>query len=359
MPRWFNTAGPCKPDIHYMLAPFDRLPQVQSLIEQQSYFVIHAPRQTGKTTAIDALAQQLTAQGEYAAVTLTVEGGAPLGDDIGAAERAILRSWYENAEDSLPKNLTPPKWEPVEVGQGIRSALRDWSKSCPRPLIIFIDEIDSLEGVTLLSVLRQLRAGYPKRPDNFPQSVALVGLRDVRDYKIASGGSDRLNTSSPFNIKVESLTLRNFTPTEIAQLYQQHTSDTGQIFTPEAINLAYKLTQGQPWLVNAIARQAVQTLVPDAAVSITAEVIDRAKELLIQRQDTHLDSLAERLREPRVKAIIEPILAGQELGDESSGGTGNCESNLSRGFAARTDCNPDGFSTSNRTSLVEAHRRAG
>ncbi|WP_019502497.1 AAA family ATPase [Pseudanabaena sp. PCC 6802] len=315
MSRWFNTAGPCKPDIHYMLAPLDRLPQVQDLIDQQSYFVIHAPRQTGKTTAITTLAQQLTARGRYAAVMVTVEGGAPFGDDIGAAERAILRSWYENAEDSLPIELAPPQWEPVEPGQGIRSALRSWSNKCPRPLIVFIDEIDALQGQTLLSVLRQLRDGYGKRPDRFPQSVALVGLRDVRDYKIATSESDRLNTSSPFNIKVESLTLRNFTEVEVAQLYQQHTSDTGQSFTSEAIARAYELTQGQPWLVNAIARQAVQTIVPDPTIPVTLEVIDRAKEILIQRQDTHLDSLAERLREPRVKSIVEPILAGQLLGD--------------------------------------------
>jgi hypothetical protein len=46
-------------------------------------------------------------------------------------------------------------------------------------------------------------------------------------------------------------------------------------------------------------------------------MIDQAKDLLIQRQDTHLDSLAERLREPRVRAIIEPMLAGLTLGDMS------------------------------------------
>lgn len=91
-------------------------------------------------------------------------------------------------------------------------------------------------------------------PRGFPQSVGLVGMRDVRDYKYASGGSDRLNTSSPFNIKVQSLTLRNFNQDEVRRLYHQHTEATGQIFTEEAVNLAFHLTQGQPWLVNAIAR---------------------------------------------------------------------------------------------------------
>jgi hypothetical protein len=50
MPRWFNTAGPCKPDDHYMLPVAARLPQVRPLIDQKSYFVVHAPRQVGKTT---------------------------------------------------------------------------------------------------------------------------------------------------------------------------------------------------------------------------------------------------------------------------------------------------------------------
>jgi hypothetical protein len=138
-------------------------------------------------------------------------------------------------------------------------------------------------------------------------------MRDVRDYKVASGGSDRLNTSSPFNIKVESFTLSNFSFEEIKKLYQQHTDETGQIFTPEALERAFYLTDGQPWLVNAIARQATEVLAKDVTIPITLELINQAKEILIQRQDTHLDSLAERLREDRVKAIIEPILAGLDL----------------------------------------------
>ncbi len=76
MTRWFNTAGPCQADIHYMLPALERLPSVERLILQRGYFVIHAPRQTGKTTAMLALAQQLTVQGKYAAVMVSAETGA-------------------------------------------------------------------------------------------------------------------------------------------------------------------------------------------------------------------------------------------------------------------------------------------
>jgi hypothetical protein len=140
-------------------------------------------------------------------------------------------------------------------------------------------------------------------------------VRDVRDYKVASGGSTRLNTSSPFNIKVESLTLGNFSLADVAELYQQHTAATGQVFSPEAVQRVFNLTQGQPWLVNALARQLVEVIAPDPTETITPTQVNTAKEILIQRQDTHLDSLASILREDRVRAVIEPLLAGQELGD--------------------------------------------
>lgn len=312
MSRWFNTAGPCQPEKNYMLPSLERLPDLGRLIEQEGYFVIHAPRQTGKTTAMLTLAQQLTAQGKYAALMVSAEVGAAYSQFPEKAEKAILRAWYDAATFWLPSELYPPDWSSCEsIGQ----ALRLWSGSCSRPIVLLIDEIDALRDDALISVLRQLRDGYPRRPRGFPQSLALVGLRDVRDYKVAAGGSQQLGTASPFNIKVESLTLRNFTQAEVVSLYAQHTADTGQLFTPEAMQLAFDLSQGQPWLVNALARQMVEQIAPDPSIALTPEHVEQAKEILIQRQDTHLDSLAERLREPRVKAIIEPMLAGQELGD--------------------------------------------
>ena len=315
MPKWFNVAGPCQADIHYMLSPLARLPRLEQLIEQRGYFVVHAPRQTGKTTAMLALAQQLTASGQYTALMVSAEVGAPFPNDPGAAEKALLGSWRENAEDYLPEELWPPPWPNAEAGQRLQAALRAWAKASPHPLVIFIDEIDSLQDQTLISVLRQLRSGYPKRPGRFPQSIALIGVRDVRDYKVASGGSARLNTASPFNIKIESLSLRNFTVSEITDLYQQHTAETGQVFSPEALQRAFELTQGQPWLVNALARQIVEVILPDPEQTIGVEAIEQAKEILIRRQDTHLDSLTNLLREKRVRAIIEPMLAGRELGN--------------------------------------------
>jgi hypothetical protein len=318
MQKWFNTAGPCQDEIHYMLPPTRRLPMLERLINQRSYFVLHAPRQVGKTTAMITLAQQLTASGQYTAVLVSVEAGAALGNDIAAAEQAILNDWQSALRFWLPPELQPPDWGDLSIGSRISQALSLWAQVSPRPIVLFIDEIDSLQDNSLINVLRQLRGGYPRRPKGFPQSVGLIGLRDVRDYKMAAGGSDQLNTASPFNVKVESLVLRDFTLEEVAELYQQHTQETGQVFTQEAIDLVFSLTQGQPWLVNAIARQLTEVIAPDPTVDITTKMVETAKEELIRRNDTHLDSLGKRLEEDRVKAIIEPMLAGTALGNVPS-----------------------------------------
>lgn len=317
MPRFFNTAGPNQPERHYTLPVLARLPQIRELIDQGLYFVLHAPRQVGKTTSLLHLGHELTAEGAYVAILVSMEVGAPFPHDPGAAELAILDAWRRRAEAHLPSELQPPPWPDVAPGDRIAAALAAWARAASRPLVVFLDEIDALRDESLVATLRQIRDGYIDRPQRFPHSLALVGLRDVRDYKVTSGGTDRLGTSSPFNIKADSITLRNFTRDEIAALYGQHTAETGQVFVPEAVDRAFALTQGQPWLVNALARQLTQVLVRDRAEPIGAANVDQAAEILIRRQDTHLDSLIERLREPRVRAIIEPMLAGETLGEVS------------------------------------------
>jgi hypothetical protein len=135
--------------------------------------------------------------------------------------------------------------------------LEFWTEASPKPKVLFIDEIDSLIGDSLLSVLRQIRRGFSKRPEHFPQSICLIGLRDVRDYRVWSKESGvYISTSSPFNIKAKSLLLPNFSLEEVANLLGQHTTETGQIFEKGAVDHLFYLTQGQPWLVNALAHEA-------------------------------------------------------------------------------------------------------
>ncbi|EYF03475.1 ATP-binding protein [Chondromyces apiculatus] len=311
MKRRFNVAGPCRPDWHYMIPAERRLPEAPGLVEQRGYFVVHAPRQTGKTTALRALAERLTRSGRYAGLLFSCEAAEVAGDDYGAAEQLLLADMQRKAESTLPEELRPPPAPASPPGAVLGGALAAWARRCPRPLVLIFDEIDALRGQSLMSVLRQLRAGYDERPAAFPSSVILCGLRDVRDDKAASGGDPvRLGTSSPFNVKLSSLRIGDFTPEELRELYAQHTADEGVGFTDAALARAWEVSAGQPWLVNALGREMTENMPVPEDRTFGVEQVERARDRLILERATHLDSLAHRLAEPRVRRIIEPVLAG-------------------------------------------------
>ncbi len=319
MARRFNTAGPNRLDLHYTLNPEARLPMVRGLIENQEYFVLHAPRQTGKTTTLDALARKLTHEGRYTALRFSIERSRPFKTDVAAANRAVVDALQSTANSVLPEVLRPPaelfERDLFEPASALFDVLNKWAQRSSRPLVIFIDEIDTLEDEALISILHQLRDGFFLRPNSFPQSLVLFGMRDVREYRTRIRPErESMGTSSPFNVKAESLTLKNFTPEQVRELYEQHTAETGQAWQEEAVARAYELTRGQPWLVNALARQIVEHEAAESATAIAAAHVDAAKEALILRRDTHLDSLAERLHEPRVRRVIEPVLTGSFFG---------------------------------------------
>jgi hypothetical protein len=310
--RYFNTAGPCVPERHYMLSPEARLPRARSLAERGFYFVVHAPRQTGKTTTMTALTRQLTAEGKRVALRFSCERGEPWGDDIAAVELAVLDSIRQAAGVLLPAEFRPPDpWPTASPGSRVHEGLMDWAVACPLSLVLVFDEIDALQGESLKSMLRQLRDGFSYKAQAFPDSIVLCGMRDLRDYRIASGAAPASQrTASPFNVSVKSLRIGDFTLKEVTELYAQHTAETGQEFTSDAVQRAFGYTQGQPWLVNALANEIIEEMGIEPPEPITAAHMDTAKERLILGRATHLDSLAAKLHEPRVRQVIEPILAG-------------------------------------------------
>jgi hypothetical protein len=357
--RKFNTAGPCDEQRHYVVPPESRLPEARGAIEDLGYFVVHAPRQTGKTTTLRALARTLTQEGQVAALHLSCEAGQAAGDDYESAQHAILDEIRRRASGEFPDALQPPDpWPEGSAPSLLSMALAAWARACPRPLVLFFDEIDALQGRSLESVLRQLRAGFPDRPEGFPASVALCGLRDVRDYKAASGGDpSRLGTASPFNIKLRSLRIGDFTEDDLRFLYAQHTSETGQEFTPRALARAFELTAGQPWLVNALAQEVTEEMEIGPADPITTRHLDRAKERLILARATHLDSLVAWLTEPRVRRVIAPLIAGGYSGGDPVREAGHGPAGLSGavlvGTPPGTKPPPLGQNQSDSSSLFE------
>ena len=320
--RFFNTAGPVTCEDHYCLPPLTRfdLPEILTLISQKKYFVLHAPRQSGKTSCMLALREYLNNSGEYRSLYVNVEAAQAAREDVENGVRSIITEIIKRVEQSefftQSSIIDADLWDNTNAYSALNVVLSRMAAIDNKPLILLIDEIDALIGDTLISVLRQIRAGYDSRPLHFPSSIILCGVRDVRDYRIHSNKDKAVITGgSAFNIKAKSLRLGYFSEEETGTLLLEHTKETGQVFEENALKSVWFLTRGQPWLVNALAYEVCFEMEQGKNRSnpVTESLVMEAKERLIQRRETHLDQLVDKLQEERVRRVIEPILTGERF----------------------------------------------
>jgi hypothetical protein len=129
----------------------------------------------------------------------------------------------------------------------------------------------------------------------------------MSEKEVIAGGS-------PFNIVSKSLRIGNFSRDEIKELYTQHTTETSQKFEEECFDTVMEYTDGQPWLVNALANEVTQKMKEnrDRSVTITPEMTVVAIENIILKRQTHLRQILHRLEEDRVRRVVLPIITGGE-----------------------------------------------
>jgi hypothetical protein len=310
--RFFNNTGPCNPEDHYMLPPEDRLvgAQLHRYIRDKLCWVLHAPRQTGKTTFLQSWMREINAGDEAVACYVSVERC----QGVAETDTAMPDICKAVQEYAASFGLPEPKMKTSAVNSMLSDILRNWSELvAPKPLIVLFDEVDVLTGEVLISFLRQLRGGFAVRGvGNFPVSIALVGMRDLKDYITAAKGGAAPNPGSPVNIKEDSAALTNFQQGDIAKLFAQRTAETGQEITPDALDYAYEQSGGQPWIVNSLFKRATMRILDeDSRETVTLEHIVAAREQMIQARETHLDALEVRLRDGRIRRVVEAIIIGE------------------------------------------------
>lgn len=324
MQKHFNTAGPVHATQHYCIDLVSRVDweEIQYLIQAGKFFVLHAPRQTGKTSTLFALADKLNQAGDYTALYINVEAAQAARNDVQQGMRSIIGSLsdaaYYRLHDDRLNQWQVALWEKHGMAGAFKALLTRWAAESSKPIVLMSDEVDALVGDTLISLLRQLREGYIGRLDvPFPQSMILCGVRDVRDYRITQGNQEVITGGSAFNIKSASLRMGSFTPPEVQTLYAQHTAATGQVFDAAIFSALWEDTRGQPWLVNALGHAMTWEYKParDRSQPITLEQYRAARERLIYSRATHLDQLADKLKEPRVHSVISALLAGKTTAD--------------------------------------------
>ncbi|WP_139786714.1 AAA family ATPase, partial [Desulfamplus magnetovallimortis] len=153
------------------------------LIDTKRYFILHAPRQTGKTSTLLAMMETINQGDEYKAIYSNIESAQAARGDLTRGIPEIARAICADAEyylnDFVPRKLLHVITNTVKAEGLIAELLARWCQASDKPLVLLLDEVDALVGDTLISLLRQLRAGYNKRPRAFPISVILCGVRDV------------------------------------------------------------------------------------------------------------------------------------------------------------------------------------
>jgi hypothetical protein len=295
-----------------MLPPEDRLvgAQLHRYIRDKLYWVLHAPRQTGKTTFLQSWMREINSGDEAIACYVSVESC----QGIVEPERAMPTINQAIRETAQKFNIPVPEEEDRTSLYMLNTLLSDWAKLvAPKPLVVLFDEVDVLVGETMVSFLRQLRDGFASRGvGTFPVSIALVGMRDLKDYITLSKGGIAPNPGSPFNIKADSAVLSNFYKADIVKLFAQRTAETGQQITQDALDYVYEQSKGQPWIVNSLFKRATMRILDEKSTeTVTIEHIQEARQQMIMARETHLDALAYRLEDLKVRSVMESLITGE------------------------------------------------
>ena len=318
MKRFFNTTGLCNPDDHYMVDPFRGMfDSIYQLIESKQFFLLHAPRQTGKTTFLHELAHRLNREGKYISVAFSLESeGTPKDIEIIEIEKLFIESLYEAASKFIDNNELPPSPNNFQSSHALfQNYLFKWAERQVKPIVLLIDDLDALRIDIIPPFLAQIRDGFQCRPERFPGTIAFTGLHKIGEYQNrAKEGLNIPDSGPPFNILASSFFLPAFSKEEVRSLLLQHTDDTGQVFSPEVMDKLYEYSGGQPWLTNALANEIVREILGnDFSKPITPELVELAKENLIAERQTHLDSLADKVNEGRVRRVVMSIISGDTL----------------------------------------------
>jgi hypothetical protein len=231
--RYFNTSGPNIPESHYTIIRHKLLQKGEELVENDRYFTIWAPRQTGKSTYFRQLAEYLSKK-DYQPVMISVEGF----DDFSA----------ENTFETLSREL--------RIQQNIHWQIRSFNEfekiisDCnDKKLILIIDEIEGLNPAILGQFLHTVRNLYHSRQRHCLKSVILVGVSNVV-------GAIRDN-ASPFKI-TDHLNVPYFSNEEVFELLEQHELETNQLFDKRVKEKICEITANQPGLVNGFAKKLVE-----------------------------------------------------------------------------------------------------
>ncbi|MDQ1355413.1 MAG: hypothetical protein QG657_5723 [Acidobacteriota bacterium] len=299
--RFFEDSGAVNPISSYYVhldnVANEKAQDIKTMVDRGRYFSIFAPRQSGKTTFIESLCDQLHQDPTYVAISLSFQEYKKLDSREFYAE--IEKYLYGQLLTRL-KQVNCDKTEAVQqfldqhhltnnisfkaLFEGLNGILQF------KKIVVFIDEFDGIPQIELesfLTTLRELYQKHKKITHKALYSIGLIGIRNIT--KLVVGGV------SPFNI-ADHVEIPPFSLKNVRDLYAQYTEETNQPFTEEAVKRIHAETSGQPWLVNRLGTILTINIKPGTIEPIDESDVEHAVQLLLNEKNSHFDNLYEKAK---------------------------------------------------------------
>ncbi len=299
--RRFHSYGPVDAKKHFV-APRKALIEscvrflVGDIEEGGHFFTIWAPRQTGKTWLMQQAMQSISAEykDRFALQRLSFGGlrGAALEPDAQRTGRTVPVA----LEKLLAKNL-PGAVGPIQDWQDFIGLFTREAGLWDQPLILLIDEVDTLHPELLDMMVAQFREIYLDRNRYLLHGLGLAGVRAVLGVESRRG--------SPFNIQ-RSLRVPNFSREEVEDLFCQYEAESGQIVDPGIIERLYAATRGQPGLVCWFGEMMTETYNPGADLPIDLPLWEEIYDAAIHREwNNTVLNLIKKAKRPYLNHVVE------------------------------------------------------
>ena len=231
--RSFNTSGPNVPSQHYTIRRTDLIHKGLRLVEQERYFTIWAPRQTGKSTYFRQLAEELEGLG-YKVAHINFEN----------FQEKTLAAFLSRLSEKLEEC-----WIEKIAEKTITGIFLSIERSRHDKMVLIIDRADEINNEYFGDFLSAIRSAFHSRQSHGLKSVILVGLSNI----VGLAGPN----SVPYNISDE-LNVPYFTDHELRELLGQHERETGQRFHDSVKAKIAEITACQPGLANGFAKVLVE-----------------------------------------------------------------------------------------------------
>ncbi len=303
--RRFHSYGPVDSRYHFCVERRELIEnctrQLVGIPEEGGhYFTVWASRQAGKTWMMRQVIRQITSEygDKFRIGTMSMQGiimkNDEPDDNFLSKVPFILRDGF-----CISKQKPPENWESFSTLFSLEEGLFD------RPVILFIDEFDSLPLHVIDRLVTLFRDMYLNRDHYVLHGLALIGVRAVLGV-----GSRR---GSPFNIQ-RALNVPNLTYKETEELFFCYQEESGQEIDPRVVENVFEKTDGQPGLVSWFGELLTEKYNPGKGRTIDARTWKLAwhKARFTEPNNTVLNLIA-KAREPEYREVLMAVFSHTDI----------------------------------------------